>query len=723
MKTEYLLPLSGTIRLMTLLGLLVFMSSGFGASGAAGDSANVLRPDLADYRKDSGVAITQEQDQLLVKWPISKRETGSLVINLAPARPLIESIAVGASAKAMKVIAGQLSPVTLLTVGERDLKNPAGWVAFFDDPMSRPHQTYAATLNQSRVWVSSVGKRTTVHIGDVSAGSFRGELRLTLYRNSPLIHLETVMKTTEDGRAILYDTGLTTLSTSWQSMVWMDTENKLQRSQVHLETTVANLGVSGRALVAESASGSLAVFPPPHQYFYPVDEVLNTKFVWYGKSYRSMVGDFGFGIRQAATNINRFVPWFNAPPNTEQHLGVFYLVSSGDGSRALEEVAQFTHGDRFKKLPGHLTFSSHYHIEHTQELLRRQREAQTDKIPNELEVPGFVKTFKARGVDIVHLGEFHLGINAPELPADQRLPLLKTMYRECERLSDPQLLVLPGEEANVQLGGHWMCLFPKPVYWVLNRATNKPFAEELPGYGVYHLGSSEDVVQIMEREKGLMWTAHARIKGSREFPDKYKDSDFFHSDHFLGAAWKAMPADLSRPRLGSRVLDLMDDMENWGLKKQVIGEVDAFRMEPDFETYGHMNINYLKMDKLPRYADGWQPVLDTLRAGRFFVTTGEILIPSFKVGGKESGQTLELSNKGTTPVEVTLEWTFPLAFAEVISGDGRQVYRERIDLADTEGFGVKKLHVPVDLKGRRWARFEVWDIAANGAFTQPVWLQ
>jgi hypothetical protein len=28
----------------------------------------------------------------------------------------------------------------------------------------------------------------------------------------------------------------------------------------------------------------------------------------------------------------------------------------------------------------------------------------------------------------------------------------------------------------------------------------------------------------------------------------------------------------------------------------------------------------------------------------------------------------------------------------------------------------------VDLKGARWVRLEVWDSAANGAFSQPVWL-
>jgi hypothetical protein len=50
------------------------------------------------------------------------------------------------------------------------------------------------------------------------------------------------------------------------------------------------------------------------------------------------------------------------------------------------------------------------------------------------------------------------------------------------------------------------------------------------------------------------------------------------------------------------------------------------------------------------------------------------------------------------------------------------VYRQRIDLGDTHAFGQKELDVPVDLRGRTWARFEVWDVAENGAYTQPVWM-
>src|SRR5438094_596796 len=69
-----------------------------------------------------------------------------------------------------------------------------------------------------------------------------------------------------------------------------------------------------------------------------------------------------------------------------------------------------------------------------------------------------------------------------------------------------------------------------------------------------------------------------------------------------------------------------------------------------------------------------------------------------------------------------IEWTFPLKFAEVISGDGQKVYRERIELADTSAFDQRKLTLRPELRGRKWVRFEVWDVAANGAFTQPVWL-
>lgn len=674
------------------------------------------------FAADSGVALEKSALQLRVTWPLSTAERGVAVFSLDPTQPLIESLAVAAKGQPASVVMKALTPVVLLTVGSRDSKNPQGWGAFFDNTPRRPYETHRVTLGKRHVQTTETGARTILSLAEATAGGFTGDVRFTFYRNSPLIHVETVMTTKEDWRAIIYDAGLASAAPDWDSMAWNDTTGKFQKVKLDAATAAEPVAVAGRTIVASGSAGSLAVFPAPHQFFFPQDEAYNLKFAWYGQNYAQRVGDYGFGIRQSDTGDKRFVPWFNAPPGTEQRLGVFYLLTRGDAHQALDAVARYTHGDRFKKLPGHLTFTSHYHIEHSKNFLDKQKEQQTDGVPRGLETPGFVQTFKARGVDIVHLAEFHYE-DGSRIPESDRLRKLKVMHDETRRLSDGELLVLPGEEPNVHLGGHWISLFPKPVYWTLNRPENKPFVEEMAGYHrVYHVGSPSDVLRLFEAEQGLMWTAHPRIKSSFGFPDQYKDTEFFRSDRFLGGAWKAMPADLSRPTLGWRVLDLLDDMCNWGARKQAHGEVDTFRMEPDFETYGHMNINYLRLAKLPRYDDGWQPVLDALRGGEFFTTTGEVLIPEFSVGGRQSGQTLDLAHDTTPTLEANLEWTFPLAFGEVVSGDGQKVFRQRIDFSDSESFGTRRVRLPLELKGRTWVRFEVWDVAANGAFTQPVWL-
>lgn len=699
----------------------------------ASASRQAAAVDLSALRAGAGVTVMSEGNNVRLVWKLSEQEYGVLILNLETGRPLIDTLGTVADGQT-KAILRQVSPVVLLTVGERDLKNPAGWMAFFDNPPLRSHRTFALSFEKRAVRMASEGSRTTVTIDDVVAGPFRGFFQFTLFADSPLIFAEAVVSTSEDGRAILYDAGLGTPTPntaslsggtpSWRSIAWLDDTGAVQRTPVDVNRVAGPVTVARRVIAAESEEGTVAVFPPPHQYFYPLDFATNLGFAWFGRSGDQWLRGYGFGVQQPPGGDKRWVPWCNAPPGTLQRLGLFYLLSSGDATVALAESSRFTRGDRFEKLPGHATFSSHYHVEHTVELARK-REAlgKPEAIPHELREPGFVKVFKERGVDIVHLAEFHLG-EMPRLSAEKRLPLLKMLHEECARLSGSGLLLLPGEEPNVHLGGHWISLFPKPVYWVLNRAPGQPFTEEIAGYGtVYHVGDRSDILRLMEEEGGLMWTAHPRIKGSRNFPENYWGESFYRSDRFLGAAWKSMPLDLSQPKLGLRVLDLQDEMSNRGEKKHVLGEVDIFRVEPGMETYAHMNINYLKLDRVPRYAEGWQSVLDALRAGRFFVSTGEVLIPEFRIGGQESGSSLVLPPEGRVELRARLEWTFPLSYAEVVSGDGREVYRQRVSLLETTAFGARELVVPLDLENRTWVRFEVWDVARNGAFTPPVWLQ
>lgn len=672
--------------------------------------------DITNYNSKGEATVKVQEGTLLVTWPTGEMEQGKIILNIKKEEPLFKSIQLGEEGNYTE-IATNLNPEILLTVGQRDLTKKSGWNIFFDITGYLPQETYPVKLDKQKIRVITEGSRTKIVLSDATAGKFLGNLEITLYNGSPLLNIAAVMTTQKDSVAIVYDAGLVSHAPVWNEIFWSDPENSLQSAKVNDKEPMRKVAVKYRTIIGESNGGSIAVFPPPHQFFYPLDNAYNLKYTWYGSNYRGMIPKFGIGIRQELLGDLRFVPWFNAPPGTQQRLSFFCLLSTDKDGQVLEAVKKFTHSDSYKPLSGYKTMASHFHTEHINDVLTHQ------PVPT---IPGHVTALRNLGVNIMHLGEFHLFRGGHEYvhQPSKRLLEFKTLFMECARLSSSDFLMLPGEEPNRYFGGHWMNLFPKPVYWMMSTQTEKPFVEEHPEYGqIYRIRNKEEMLKLLELEKGLAWTAHARIKGSIGFPEKYKKEDFFHSDRFLGAAWKALPADLSQPRLGKRVLDLMDDMANWGHKKYAIGEADLFRLEPTYELYGHMNVNYLQLDKLPKFEDGWQPVLDAMEKGKFFVSTGEVLLPAFSVNGKGSGETIVLDNRGRVRINVGIDWTFPLNFGEIISGDGENVYRERLNLTHTRAFGKEEFTFSTNLKDRKWVRFEVWDVAANGAFTQFVWLK
>ena len=96
--------------------------------------------------------------------------------------------------------------------------------------------------------------------------------------------------------------------------------------------------------------------------------------------------------------------------------------------------------------------------------------------------------------------------------------------------------------------------------------------------------------------------------------------------------------------------------------------------------------------------------------GEYFVTSGEVLIPSYSLQGT--------GNKRTIVADV--EWTFPLDFVEVVWGDGQQTDRQIISTTDLPAFGKHHFQIPFDTTGKKWVRFAAWDSAGNGALVQPV---
>ena len=645
----------------TVLSLVLFCVCRDDGSASASAATPVL--DVGGYDARCGVEVSQSGALITVLWPLGNDQRGRMVFSLSDEEPLIRSIAIASVESDFRPIAESLDPALLLRVGDRDLEKRGGWTIFFDRMQRKPSEVHTASLERVRAKVTSRFRRVMLAIGDVSAGPFQGEFRWTFFADHPFILQEAVVSTRRKRTAFLYDMGLVFRQTQPQQMSWTGADGIRESEPVAAFSTVRRLAVRGRVAAAGFHQGSIALFPPPHRYFYPLDFSDNLKNIWVGSGYQETDLPFGFGIRHDARGDDRYVPWFNAPPDTRQELGLFLLVSDGSPEVALSDVAELTRRDRFESLPGHCVFTSHYHVEHTRELMEAQEASDDDRednavttgtlasggtysIPSRLANPGFTRVFRDMGVDIVHLAEFHFG-KTPKMNQQERLRHLELLHAECRRLSDPSLLLLPGEEPNVHLGGHWISFFPEPVYWVLNRPEGTPFVKEDPKLGrVYHTGSEADVLRLLRAEGGLAWTAHPRIKGSTGFPDRYRDRLFFQSDRFLGGAWKSMPVDLSEPRLGSRVLNLLDDMSNWGDPKYAPGEVDVFKIQPDHELYAHMNVNYLRLDRVPRFEEGWQPVLDALRQGKFFVTTGEVLLRKFTVHGVQSGEAVSVSDSG-----------------------------------------------------------------------------
>src|ERR1051325_8785907 len=193
---------------------------------------------------DFGVMLEQSEMQLRVTWPMSTEERGVAVFSLDEKKELIESLGVAPKGQPATGVMRALNPVTLLTVGSRDSKNPQGWGAFFDNTPRRPYETFLVALGKRRVQTTSNGTRRTVSLAEASAGGFRGDVRFTFYRNSPLLHVETVLTTQEDWRAIIFDAGLASASPNWDTMAWNDTSGKLQSVKLDVEAAAEPLAVA-----------------------------------------------------------------------------------------------------------------------------------------------------------------------------------------------------------------------------------------------------------------------------------------------------------------------------------------------------------------------------------------------------------------------------------------------------------------------------------------------
>jgi hypothetical protein len=667
--------------------------------------AAIVPADISAVRQGP-VMVSTTADTLTVRWPDESSRACTAEFSLDTQKPLITRIAVGES----NVIRNAY-PQYWADTGKR--RGRAGFDEFFDFPGSDPEGTrrFEGAFRPVSATARRVGNRIEVLFHGLKIGIFEGGIAYTFYPGSRLIYQEAVVSTNVPMTAYLYDTGLRFAAPASgvrpgrrevvSPVLYYDTEGKL-RTEMTTGPDRHPAYVRYRTVAAQLDAGSLAVFPPPHTYIAPRDYTTNMGYIWFhGWAGRTGRGELGMGVRHPVDDgAGLYYPWINAPPGTIQRMGVFYLVSDRKPESALDDVLRFTNRDRFPSLPGYKTLTSHWHWGYTIQALNQ----------GENWTPPFKPVLEDMGIDAAMTCDFH-GDGHPRVLTDVRLEELDAYYRMCRRQSDSKFLLIPSEEADVILGGHWALTFPKPVYWFMGKAEGNSLVLNRPKYGkVYQVATSDDILEMVRTEKGIMYQTHPRTKDSYGYPDKVRDTAFYRDPRFIGAGWKALPADRSTLRQGVRALNLLNDMNNWGPPKNLLAETDMFAIDHTSELYAHMNANYVRIAQLPDF-DHYGQLLEAVNRGRYFISMGQVLLPEVEIS-KASSSVIK--------VKAQAQWTFPLAFGEIFWGDGNQTFHRTFDLSDTAQFGKATFEWSADAPNWKWARIEVWDIAGNGALTNPV---
>ena len=230
----------------------------------------VVPLDVRDLRPGP-VEVTADEDGLTVEWPDATDRDWRATFSLDPDRPLIESISVDGVA-----VVSAVRPFYQVETGTRR----RGWNAFFDFPPSHPDGTRHSqgVFSLAKATVRTVGERVELIFDGLRMGVFEGAIVYTIYPGSRLIQQEAVATTDAPDVAYYYDGGWEMAADAdrvaggnMQSRVsWYDTAGELRHDvSTGFDPERKPVKVRYRTLAATTAGGSVAVFPPPHQYFFP----------------------------------------------------------------------------------------------------------------------------------------------------------------------------------------------------------------------------------------------------------------------------------------------------------------------------------------------------------------------------------------------------------------------------------------------------------------------
>jgi len=663
----------------------------------------------------------------IVTWTGEDRLPWRVELGIDNKVPCIFDLSYKTNGKWVRLAAG-LHPEFKVVTGIRTKVNPQRekglapgeelgfqWDTYSDDPMSRKNEVKEATdiWDSTEMTCTENGNRKTASFNGLTLGQFSGGLELHFFEGSNLIRVEAVASTQDDGVCYLYHGGLNGFHADKLYYVSPKKREILENPGYHTNSGPdrdrQRVDARGRVLTLQQPHGAVSVMPPPHRFFWACQ---TENIVGYNYYSLEKDGRFSIGVRHNKEQEHFNVRWplYNAKPGSMQRMSFFLLVSSETVYSARNMAMKYTNYDHLRPLEGYKRLGSHMHIASQAAFPRDYRKQR----PWEILV-------KDVGFDIFSPCDFWAEGRCDDNKEGRKADL-ERYHLESRYLSTPDFLLVTGEELAVMgrdkdkqlIPFHFMIWPSKPILYSRWRDDDQEFAEKLPdGRTYYHLKNAMDVIEMCRRENAFIQMPHPDTKANDGLPYDCKNEPWFTDERWIGIGCRMVPADNSVDHMfAGRTERVWNDINNWADRpRYVMSELDTYtkveEREEDWELYSLTNCSYVQLDEIPS-SDNWETLVNALREGRHFYSTGEVLLEESSI---EDGK-----------AAATFSWTFPLAYAECVYSDGETVRSIRIPMTDTLPYDRRTVEFTFP-KGMKWARVFATDIAWNSAFGMPVFLR
>ncbi len=133
---------------------------------------------------------------------------------------------------------------------------------------------------------------------------------------------------------------------------------------------------------------------------------------------------------------------YNAPPGTMQRMPVYFYLSPRDSRATQQAVMAFTHDDVYAPIPGFKVLVSHFHFHFN------------DSFPMPVRSTWSLAGCRCSGrlESTSRYSPTSSGDGHPEDTGKARLDEQKVYFEGCERFSDRDFLLFPGEEPDANFG-------------------------------------------------------------------------------------------------------------------------------------------------------------------------------------------------------------------------------------------------------------------------------